>query len=381
MRFEELYSRWHKNRLTQVEAADILGVSDRTFRRYIQDYESSGLEGIMDKRIERASRRKAPVDEVVRLQDLYRKEYMGWNTKHFHSWYKKDGGTRSYTWVKNSLQSAGLVKKLPSKGKHRRRRERSPMTGMMIHQDASTHLWVPGVYWDLVVTMDDATNEHYSMFFVDEEGTQSSFMGVKETIESKGLFCSFYSDRGSHYWHTPKAGGKVDKVNLTQFGRALKHLGINMIAAYSPEARGRSERMFGTHQGRLPQELAKAGIKTKAEANEYLKNVYMPAFNAEFTVRPAEEASAFVSTLGVNLDDILCEQHERTVAKDNCVQFETLRLQIPANPLRMNFIKVKVRVHRYLNNQLAIFHGPRCLGKYNQKGELITQKEKAAEAA
>jgi len=381
MRFEEIYGRWHKSRLTQVEAADILGVSERTFRRYIHDYKAHGLEGIMDKRIERVSRRKAPVDEVIRLQDLYRKEYRGWNAKHFHSWYKKEGGTRSYTWIKNSLQSAGLIKKLPSKGKHRRRRERAPMPGMMIHQDASTHLWVPGVYWDLVVTMDDATSEHYSMFFVDEEGTQSSFTGVKETIDSRGLFCSFYSDRGSHYWHTPVAGGKVDKVNLTQFGRALKHLGINMIAAYSPEARGRSERMFSTHQGRLPQELAKAGIKTKAEANEYLKRIYMPAFNKEFTVKAAEEGSAFVPRFGVNLDEILCEQHERTVMKDNCVQFESLKLQIPANPLRMNYIKVKIRVHRYLNNQLAIFHGPRCLARYNQKGELIIEKKDTAEAA
>lgn len=381
MRFEELYGRWDKSKLTQTEAADILGVSSRTFRRYIHAYEAEGLAGLLDKRIERASHRKAPVDEIVRLQDLYRREYPGWNVKHFHSWYKQDGGTRSYTWVKDALQSAGLVKKQPNKGKHRRRRERSPLPGMMIHQDASTHLWVPGCYWDLVVTMDDATNEHYSMFFVEEEGTESSFIGVKETIESRGLFCSFYSDRGSHYWHTPKAGGKVDKVNLTQFGRAMKQLGIHMIAAYSPEARGRSERMFATHQGRLPKELAKAGIKTKAEANEYLKNVYMPAFNAELAVKAPEEGSAFVSTLGVNLDEILCEQHERTVGKDNCIQFETLKLQIPANPLRMNFNKAKVRVHRYLDKHLAIFHGPRCIGKYNQKGELITDKKQSNEAA
>lgn len=198
MRFEEVYDRWHSGGLSQVEAADILGVTDRTFRRYIHSYESLGLEGLSDKRIERASHRKAPVDEVMRLHESYGKDYRGWNVKHFYSWYKKDGGTRSYSWVKDSLQSAQLVKKLPSKGKHRKRRERSPLPGMMIHQDASTHLWVPGVYWDLVVTMDDATNEHYSMFFVEEEGTQSSLMGVKETIEAKGLFCSFTTATEAH---------------------------------------------------------------------------------------------------------------------------------------------------------------------------------------
>jgi hypothetical protein len=101
---------------------------------------------------------------------------------------------------------------------------------------------VPGQRWDLIVTMDDATNEHYSMFFCAGEGTQSSFEGVREVIETHGLFCSLYTDRGSHYRTTPEAGGKVDKVNLTQFGRAMKQLGIEMIPAYSPEARGREAR-------------------------------------------------------------------------------------------------------------------------------------------
>ena len=237
----------------------------------------------------------------------------------------------------------------------------------MLHQDGSTHEWVPGQHWDLIVTMDDATNEHYSMFFVEEEGTQSSFRGVREVIEARGLFSAFYSDRGSHYWTTPEAGGKVDKVNLTQFGRAMKHLGIHMIAAYSPEARGRSERAFATHQGRLPKELALAGITDMTAANRYLREVYRPAFNAEFAQPPIEDGSAFVPFLGGNLNDILCEQFERTVGKDNCVRFEGLTLQIPSDRHRCHYVKAKVRVHRYQDGTLAIFHGPRQLANYDAK--------------
>ena len=222
MRFEEAYGGWQGGRLTQEEAARLLGVCERTFRRYIDRYEDEGLDGLIDKRLNQVSQRRAPVDEVMSLVDRYRSRHEGWNVKHFYAWYKRDGGGRSYTWVKNRLQEAKLVPKAAKRGAHRKRRERSPLPGMMVHQDGSTHEWVPGQHWDLIVTMDDATNEHYSMFFVDEEGTKSSFQGVREVIETRGLFSAFYSDRGSHYWTTPEASGKVDKVNLTQFGRAMR---------------------------------------------------------------------------------------------------------------------------------------------------------------
>jgi len=247
------------------------------------------------------------------------------------------------------------------------------MPGMMIHQDGSTHQWVPGKKWDLIVTMDDATNEHYSMFFVDEEGTHSSMRGVKEVIQQRGLFCTFYSDRGSHYWHTPEAGGKVDKTNPTQFGRALQQLGIGMIAAYSPQARGRSERAFHTHQDRLVKELALHNITTMAAANTYLEKVYRSAFNTEFMQPAPLPDSAFVPWIGHNLDDILCEQHARTVGRDNCLQFNNLVLQIPANTYRCNYIKVKVRVLCYLDGSLAVFHGPRKLAHYDEQGKLLSQ--------
>ena len=229
MRFEEAYGGWQGRRLTQEEAARLLGVCERTFRRYIDRYEEDGLQGLIDKRLSQLSHRRAPVDEVMRLVDQYRRRHDGWSAKHFYAWYRRDGGTRSYTCVKSRLQEAQLVPKAKQRGAHRKRRERSPLPGMLLHQDGSTHEWVPGQQWDLIVTMDDATNEHYSMFFVDEEGTLSSLRGVREVIAARGLFCALYTDRDSHYWTTSEAGGKVDKVNLTQFGEVMKRLGIDLI--------------------------------------------------------------------------------------------------------------------------------------------------------
>jgi transposase len=378
MRFQEAYGGWREKRLTQMEAARLLGVHERTFRRYVDRYEEEGAEGLLDKRLTQASRRRAPVDEVMRLTERYRGRHEGWTARHFYSWYRRDGGSRSYTWVKTRLQEAGLVQRAKGRGKHRKRRERSPWPGMMLHQDASTHLWVPGARWDLIVTMDDATNEHYSMFFVRQEGTASSFRGVREVIEARGLFSSFYTDRGSHYWNMEEAGGKVDRKNPTQFGRAMARLGIEMIAAYSPEARGRSERMFSTHQGRLPKELAAAGITDMEAANRYLKEVYMPAFNDEFMQPAMEEGSAFVPYVGRDLADVLCEQHERVVGNDNCVSFETKALQIPKDKARFHYVKATVRVHRYPEGHLAVFHGPRCLARFDANGKRLEPESQAA---
>lgn len=370
MRFGELYEGWKQRRFTQEEAAILLGVSERTFRRYLNRYEEEGLEGLVDHRLGQVSHRCAPVDEVMALTDLYSNRYQGFTVKHFYSWYRRaHQGIRSYTWVKNTLQGKGLVSKAPRRGAHRRRRPQSPYVGMMLHQDGSRHEWVPGELWDLIVTMDDATAEHYSMFFVKEEGTQSSFQGIAEVIEKRGLFASLYTDRGSHYWHTPVTGGKVDKEHLTQFGRAMRQLGIEMIAAYSPEARGRSERVFRTHQDRLVKELAKAGIMDMQQANDYISRVYLPAYNAEFAISPRESASMFVPWAGAPLKDILCEQFERVVGNDNCVRFNGLVLQIPKDQYRCHYVKVRVRVYRYPEGDLAIFHGPRRLASYDEHGK------------
>jgi len=370
MRFEEAYEGCKKGRLTQEEAARLLGVCDRTYRRYLVRYDEQGMEGLVDRRLGQISHRSAPVDEIIALADLYNYRYQGFTVKHFYSWYQRShGGIRSYTWVKKTLQGKGLVPKASRKGTHRKQRPRAPYIGMMLHQDGSTHEWVPGKLWDLIVTMDDATSKHYSMFFVEEEGTQSSFQGVNEVIGKHGVFASFYTDRGSHYWNTPEAGGKVDKENLTQFGRAMRQLGIEMIPAYSPEARGRSERAFRTHQDRLVKELALAGITEMKQANIYIRDVYMPAYNDEFAVTPEESASMFVPWAGTPLQDILCEQYERTVGNDNCVKFDGMTLQIQPDKYRFHYVKVKIRVHRYSNGNLAIFHGHRKLASFNSQGK------------
>jgi hypothetical protein len=250
---------------------------------------------------------------------------------------------------------------------------------MMIHQDGSRHEWVLGKQGDLIVTMDDATNEHYNMFFVSEEGTVSSFQGVQDVILNKGLFSSIYTDRGSHYWFTPEEGGRVSKTQLTQFGRAMQQLGIMMIPAYSPQARGRSERMFRAHQDRLTKELAMYHITSMEEANRYIKKTCLPAYNREFQRKPPEEGSAFIPWVGAHLEDILCEHHERTVTPDNCVSFEGLSLQIPPDNYRCHYVRTKVNVHRYIDGSLAIFHGPRKLADYDIHGKLKKiKKHKAA---
>jgi len=382
MRFEEAFQGWKGGRLTQAEAALLLGQCERSFRRHIERYEADGMDGLLDRRLNQVSKRRAGPVEVEQVVQSYKTGFAGWNVSHFHSKYRTElGGTRSYSWVKTVLQESGVTKRARRRGRHRIKRERAPLPGMMIHQDASTHYWVPEQRWDLVVTMDDATGEHTSMFFCDQEGTASSFHGLGQTVARYGLFASLYSDRGSHYFFTPVAGGKVDKQNLTEVGRALKQLGIEHIAAYSPEARGRSERAFQTHQGRLPQELARAGITDMAAANRYLDDTYRNSHNREFKVASTLPGTAFVPFLSGSLPDILCEQYARTVGNDNCVSFETMSLQLPPDAARHHYVHVRVRVHRYVDATLAVFHGPRKLAAYNPQGVLILPKEVLRQAA
>ena len=376
MRFQEAYDGWSEGRLTQAEAAVLLGQCERSFRRHIERFEADGMDGLLDRRLSQISKRRASSLEADHVVQLYKNSFAGWNLAHFHSKYKAEfKGQRSYSWLKSVLQGAGVVKASKRRGKHRIKRERAPLAGMMLHQDASTHRWVPGAVWDLVVTMDDATGEHTSMFFCHQEGSDSSFHGIGQTIARYGLFASLYTDRGSHYFTTPQAGGKVDKVNLTQVGRALKQLGIGHIGAYSPEARGRSERAFQTHQGRLPQELARAGIADMGRANQYLEQVYRLAHNRDFCVASTLPGKAYVAFISGSLPDILCQQHERTVNNDNCVSFEGLSLQIPADEFRYHYVRTQVRVHRYYDGTLALFHGPRKLASFDAHGILVKALE------
>jgi hypothetical protein len=344
-------------------------------------FEAEGEDGVLDRRVGKASPRRIGAAEVARVVALYRERYLGWTVKHFHERaQERHQLMASYGWTKSVLQVAGLVRPAVKRSAHRKKRPRRPLPGMMLHQDGSRHLWLPGLerQVDLIVTMDDATSTIYSAFLVEEEGTASSFRGLIEVIERHGLFCSLYTDRGSHYFHTLKAGEKVAKELPTQVGRALAQLGIRHIAAYSPEARGRSERMFGTLQDRLPKELADAGIGTIDAANRFIAETYLPAHNRRFAVEAPEPGSAFVPWSGGPLAEILCHQEDRVVGNDNTVSFEKLRLQIEPSPLRHHFAKATVQVRRYLDGTIGLFFGPRCIGRFAPDGAPISITSRAA---
>jgi transposase len=373
-KFRDVLSRWELGELSMLEAGEVLGMSERQFRRYRDRYEEDGLEGLLDRRLGKPSPKRVPAREREQVLELYREAYRGWNVKHFHEHLVRDHGFRwGYTWVKTQLHTAGLAERAARRGAHRRKRERKPFEGMMLHQDGSRAVWLagePGL--DLIVTMDDATSTIYSAFLVEEEGTASTFQALLEVFSAKGLPGSLYSDRGSHYFYTPKVDGPVDKERLTQVGRALKHLGIEHIPAYSPEARGRSERMFGTLQDRLPKEFKLAGIATLEAANRFLREVYLPAHNARFAKPPALPDSAFVAAEEALLREVLCVQEERIVARDNTVAYAGLRLQLPQSPLRAHYVKARVTVRAYPDGALAVCHGPRLLARYDAQGQPIT---------
>ena len=377
--FLNILDRWESAELNQEEAAELLGIDVRTFRRWTRRYEEEGEAGLVDRRLGKASGKRVPADRAEEVERLYRERYQGFTVRHFHEHLVKDHGFGwSYTWLKLHLQWKGVVGKARRRGAHRRKRERRPLPGMMLHQDGSRHAWLEGrPPLDLIVTLDDATSEIYSAFLVAEEGTASTFRALKEVFGNHGLPMSLYTDRGGHYFFTPEAGGEVDRHRLTQVGRALKQLGVEHIGAYSPQARGRSERMFGTLQDRLVNELRLAGITTIEEANAFIREVYLPAHNARFAAPQAQPGSAFTPIPGIDLEEILCVHEERQVGNDNCVSFRTLKLQIPESPMRPHFVKARVKVHLYPDGSHAVFHGPRCIGRYDQKGSIRETKDAA----
>lgn len=370
MRFEALLERHERGELNQIEAAEMLGVSERTFRRWRDRLREEGSAGLVDRRIGRRSPRRAAEDEILRMLGLYRDQYADFTVKHFHEQLvKRHHYKLSYTVTRLHLHRSGLVKPAPRRSAHRKKRPRRPMAGMLLHQDASRHGWLDGAPpLDLVVTLDDATSAIYSAFLVEEEGTASSFRGLAEVVAAKGLFCALYTDRGSHYFHTPTAKGKVSKTQRTQVGRALAQLGIDHIAAYSPEARGRSERAFRTLQDRLPKELRLAGITDIAAANRWLAEVFLPEYNARFAVAAEQDGSAFVADTAQAWREILCIQEDRLVGNDNTVKWRRLSLQIPPSPLRPHFVRARVRVHEYPDGSLAVFLGPHRLARYDAEG-------------
>jgi len=292
-RIVEAIGRWRSGALSCSEAAEVLGVSERHFRRLRDRHEAQGAEGLIDRRRGRVSGRRVAVDRIEWLLEQYRTRYFDFTVKHFHERLRAEHRFElSYSWTKRILQDAGLVKRAPKRSAHRKKRPRRPLPGMMLFQDGSTHIWLGGrPALDLVVTLDDATSELYSAFLVEEEGTFSSLRGLAEVIGRHGLFCSLYTDRGSHYFVTPKAGGKVAREQPTQVGRALEPLGIEHIPSCSPEARGRMERVFGTLHKRLPQELRLAGVGSIAAANRFLAEAFVADHNARFASRRPSPAA------------------------------------------------------------------------------------------
>jgi transposase len=381
MKFENIYGRFLCGELSQAEAGELLGVGERTFRRWCARYREDGVGGLEDRRIGTVAANRVAEADAERVEALYRERYRGFTAKHFHEHLARTAWFHlSYTWTKLFLQSRGLIEAAPRRGAHRRKRPRRPLPGMMLHQDASRHVWVAGEpACDLVVTLDDATSGIYSALLVAEEGTASTFAGLLETFTAHGLPCSLYTDRGSHYFHTPVEGGRVSRTVPTQVGRALAQLGVEHIAAYSPEARGRSERAFRTLQDRLPKELALAGITTVTEANAWLRESYVPAHNARFAVAAEQPGSAFVAVPGIDLREVLCHEETRVVGNDNTVVLQKVRLQIPPSPVRAHYVRATVKVRRYADGSHAVFHGPRCIGRYNAAGlDLEEQSRQAA---
>ena len=372
-KFRDVLSRWEAGGLSMMEAGELLGVSERQFRRYRDRYEEGGLEGLADGRLGTPSPKRVPLADARLMLELYGGAYRGWNVKHFHEHLVRDHGFQwGYTWVKTQLHTAGLVERAKRRGAHRRKRERKPWEGMMLHQDGSQAAWLAGrPQLDLIVTMDDATSTIYSAFLIAEEGTASTLRALLDVFTAHGLPSSLYTDRGSHYFYTPKADGPVDKDRLTQVGRALKHLGIEHIAAYSPEARGRSERMFGTLQDRLIKELAKAGICEVDAANAWIRDIYLPGHNARFAKPAAFEENAFVAADPALLAETLCIEEERVVARDNTVGYGGLHLQLPQSRARAHYVKARVKLREYPDGTLAVFHGPRLLARYDAEGQAV----------
>jgi transposase len=371
MKLQDVLLKAMAKKIRWWDAAEIIGVSDRTMRRWRERLEAEGYSGLVDRRKGKPSDKRVPVAQVEEVLRLYQERYFDLNIRHFHEKLGEQHDIQlSYTWVQKALQGAGLVARGRKRRKHRRRRERRPLPGMLLHIDGSKHQWFGDARWyDLIVILDDATSEIYYAQLVEEESTRTVMAGLWEVIESKGLFCALYSDRGSHFFVTLKAGQKVDKHRLTQVGRALKEVGVQMIPAYSPQARGRGERNFGTWQGRLPQELRLAGIDTQEGANAFLRDHYIEEFNQKFAVPAKEKGTAFRRLTRTDLNWVFTVQTERVVAKDNTVAIADRLWQLEKSRFRSSLAGCTVTLHEHLDGNVSIRYGPHVVGHYTADGQ------------
>ena len=373
MKVQDVLLKAMAKKITWWSAAEILGVTDRTMRRWRERIETDGYSGLADRRKGKPSAQRIPLATIEKVLGLYKETYYDLNIRHFHEKLRDEHAIElSYTWVQKALQGAGMVAKRHKRGPHRRRRPRRVMPGMLLHIDGSKHRWLNDDRWyDLIVILDDATSKIYYAQLVEEESTRTVMAGLREVIETEGIFCALYSDRGSHFFVTVKEGEKVDKDRLTQVGRALKELGVKMIAAYSPQARGRSERSFGTWQGRLPQELRLAGISSVEGANHFLREKYIEEFNSKFSVAAAEKGTAFRRTGRSDLNWIFSVQTERVVGKDNTVAIRERLWQIDKTRFRHSLAGTTVTIHEHLDDTVSIRYGPHVVGRYNPAGEKL----------
>src|SRR5262244_126229 len=383
MKMQEVLLRAMARKITWFQAAEILGFTDRHLRRIRERYEEFGYDGLCNRRWGQPSPKRVPLTTVEKVLGLYRDKYFDLNVRHFHEKLREKHQIElSYTWVKAALQGAGLVARGRKRGVHRKRRARRPLPGMLLHIDGSRHRWFQDERWhDLIVILDDASSAIYYAQLVEEESTVTVLAALREVVERKGVFCALYSDRGSHFWLTPEAGGKIDPHRLTQVGRAMRELGVQMIPAYSPQARGRSERNFSTWQGRLPQELRLRGIRTLEAANGFLREHYLSEFNARFQVPAAQQGSAFVRRSSRDLDLIFALQYQRTVNRDNTVSIQNLSLQMERVRWRATLAGCSVLVHQHLDRTFTITYGPQRLGHYSANGVSLENAKIGARGA
>jgi len=370
MKVQEVILRALAKKITWWQAAEILGLSDRQMRRWHWRYREYGYDGLIDRRVGQPSPKRVPLAVVEQVFALYREKYFDLNVRHFHEKLQQEHQIRlSYTWVKKALQGAGLVRAQGKRGVHRRRRPRRPLPGMLLHIDGSRHQWFQDDRWyDLLVILDDASSEIYYAQLVEEESTMTVLRALREVIEQQGIFCALYSDRASHFFWTPRAGGKVDPERPTQVGRALQELNIRMIAAYSPQARGRSERGFGTWQGRLPQELRLRAIRTLEQANTFLREEYVAEFNQRFQVPAMQRGSAFLPCRRKDLEVVFSVQQQRVVSRDNTVVVGGKVFQIEPTRWRGSLAGCSVTVCEHLDQTWSVRYGPHVVGRYNAQG-------------
>jgi transposase len=381
MRVHEVILRAMSGEINWIQAADILGMDARSLRRWKARLKSHGYDGLLDRRHGRPSPRRAPFAEVQRILRLYRETYQGFNVRHFHQIFRRDHGvTLSYSFVKKALQEAGLVAKRKARGRHLMRREPRACFGELLHIDGSNHPWLalaPEERSTLVAIQDDATRQLLFARLFPVESTEAVMQGLREVVETHGIPMALYSDRASWAFHTPKAGGKVDKSRPTQVGRALKQLGVEHIPAYTPQARGRQERLNRTLQDRLVNELRVAGIATCEEANRYLRERFIPAHNATFGRKPRDPASVFVPAAGADLDAIFSIEEKRVVGKDNTVSMGGVRLQLAKQPGRATCAGMEVIVRRHLDGRHTVWQGQRHLGTFDAEGQATPLKSRS----